>query len=136
LPKRGVAMLAIDTNVIVRFLTGDDPRQSAKAKTVIEGETVFVATTVLLETQWVLRSSYDFSSEAVTAILRAFAGLPSVTLQDAPLAAQALDWTDQGMDFADALHLAAAADCDAFVSFDARLAKTAKGLDAVRVHGP
>ena len=51
-------MLAIDTNIIVRLLTNDDPDQAAKAKSLIEGAEVFVATTVLLETEWVLRGAY------------------------------------------------------------------------------
>ena len=45
-------MLAIDTNLIVRYLTGDHPRQSAKAKALIDGNDVFVCTTVLLEAEW------------------------------------------------------------------------------------
>ena len=40
-------MLAIDTNVFVRCLTGDHPIQSARAKALIEGEDVFVCTAVL-----------------------------------------------------------------------------------------
>ena len=67
-------MLAIDTNVIVRYLTGDHPKQSARARAVIDGEDVFVATTVLLETEWVLRSAYAFDPAQVCKALRAFAG--------------------------------------------------------------
>ena len=37
-------MLAIDTNLVVRYLTGAHPQQSAKAKAVISGEQVFVST--------------------------------------------------------------------------------------------
>ena len=54
-------MLAIDTNVIVRYLTGDHPQQARKARTLIESEHVFVCTTVLLETEWVLRSVYGLT---------------------------------------------------------------------------
>ena len=54
-------MLAIDTNIVVRYLTADHPEQSPKAKWLIDGEEVFVCTTVLLETEWVLRSVYDFA---------------------------------------------------------------------------
>ncbi len=72
----------------------------------------------------------------VGAALRAFAGLPRVTLEDPTLAATALDWMVRGMDFADALHLAKAEDCTAFVSFDRRLAKAAKALSHVEVRQP
>ena len=44
-------MLAIDTNIIVRYLTADHPEQSPKAKALIDHEDVFVCTTVLLETE-------------------------------------------------------------------------------------
>ena len=54
-------MLAIDTNLILRYLTGDRPEQSPKARTLIDNEEVFVCTTVLLETEWVLRSAYGYT---------------------------------------------------------------------------
>jgi predicted nucleic acid-binding protein len=54
-------VLAIDTNVIVRYLTADHPEQSRKAKALIDRQDVFVCTTVLLETEWVLRSAYSFT---------------------------------------------------------------------------
>ncbi len=126
-------MLAIDTNLIVRYLTADHPKQSPKAKALIDSEEVFVCTTVLLETERVLRAVYGFAPVEVAKALGAFAGLPSVTLEDSALAAKALDWTVRGMDFADALHLAKAQSCDAFVSFDRRFAKAAKVLIGIEV---
>ena len=98
-------MRAIDTNVIVRYLTGDEPEQTAKAKAVIEVGEVFVGTTVLLECEWVLRSVYGFARSDVAAALRAFAGLPGVSLEHPARTAEALDRSEAGMDFADALHL-------------------------------
>ena len=53
-------MLAVDTNVVVRYLTGDHPEQFANAKALIDGEDLFVCATVLLETEWVLRSVYGY----------------------------------------------------------------------------
>jgi predicted nucleic-acid-binding protein len=129
-------MLAIDTNLVVRYLTGDDPDQSAKAKAVIESESVFVCTTVLLETEWVLRSVYGYDAVQVVGALRGFAGLEQVTIEDDATTAQALDWMQAGMDFADAVHLLKAADCDAFVSFDRKLARAAKRLGAIPVKTP
>ena len=129
-------MFAVDTNVVVRYLTGDDAEQFAKVNALIGGQDVYVCTTVLLETEWVLRRAYRFSRERVVAALAAFAGLPRVTLQDPALAAKALDWTRYGMDFADALHLAEAQGCEAFVSFDQRLAAVASALSDLKVHAP
>lgn len=129
-------MVAIDTNLIVRYLTGDHPRQSAQARTLIDSEDVFVCTTVLLESEWVLRSIYGYAADRLAKALRAFAGLPHVTIEDAGLTAQALDWMEAGMDFADALHLAKAIGCDAFVSFDQRFVRAANRLGAIKVRVP
>jgi predicted nucleic-acid-binding protein len=126
-------VLAVGTNVIVRYLTADHPEQFAKASALIQGEDVYVCSTVLLETEWVLRRGYRFSRDRISAALTAFAGLPRVTLEDAALAAKALEWMRSGLDFADALHLAKAAGCEAFVSFDQRFAAVANALSEVKV---
>ncbi|MCW2274315.1 PIN domain-containing protein [Rhodoblastus acidophilus] len=111
-------MLAIDTNIIVRLLTNDDPDQAARAKKFFGEAEVFVATTVLLETEWVLRGAYGFEKRDVLAALRAFAGLATVHFEDPARAEAALTLAEGGLDFADALHLAAAGGCDAFITFD------------------
>lgn len=116
-------MLAVDTNVIVRYLTRDHPAQASKARELVAKEDIFIATTVLLETEWVLRSIYGFAPVDVVRSLRAFAGLPNVTVQDGPVAARALDLAETGLDFADALHMASAHQCTAFVSFDRDLVR-------------
>jgi predicted nucleic-acid-binding protein len=126
-------MLAIDTNLIVRYLTGDHPVQSTQARTLIDGAQVFVCATVLLETEWVLRSVYGYNAGQLARALRAFGGLARVTIEDADIAAQALDWMERGMDFADALHLTKARGCEAFVTFDQRLERAASRLGAVKV---
>ena len=51
-------MRAVDTDVIVRYLMGDDPEQTEKARGVIGREAVFVPRTVVLEVEWVLRGVY------------------------------------------------------------------------------
>jgi predicted nucleic acid-binding protein len=129
-------MLAIDTNVVVRVLTGDHPDQSGRARAVVEREAIFVSTTVLLETEWVLRSLYGFPAAAVADALRRFAGLTNVTLDDPPLIARSLDWAMGGMDFADALHLAGAGHCEAFISFDRALVTDTRRVGAPEVRAP
>jgi predicted nucleic-acid-binding protein len=129
-------MLAIDTNLVVRYLTGDHPQQSAKARAVIDGEEVFVSTTVMLETEWVLRSAYGFDAKHVCKALRGFGGLPNVVLEDPELVAFALDRMNDGMDFADSLHLGRAASCDAFLTFDQRFIRSAKAMGLAKVRLP
>jgi predicted nucleic-acid-binding protein len=134
--RRRGGVRAIDTNVIVRFLTGDDPGQAARARKLVEAGDILVPTSVLLETEWVLRSGYGFATGRIVQALRAFAGLPGVTLEDPQLAARALDWAEQGLDFADGLHLGRARGCTAFMSFDRKLAKAAARLTDVKVTAP
>ncbi len=129
-------MIAIDTNVVVRFLVNDDREQARRARALIEGEDVFVATTVLIETESVLRSAYQLPRQQLIDALRAFLDLPRVSAQDREGAGAALDWAEQGMDFADALHLASAAGCVAFASFDRGLKQTAAKLGAPAVRAP
>lgn len=129
-------MLAIDTNVVVRLLVGDHPDQSVRARELIERHQVLAPTTVILESEWVLRGAYGLAKADVLAALRAFAGLPNVSLQEPERVAAALKWAAGGMDFADALHLAAAADCEVFVTFDQKMAKASEGLNTPVVREP
>lgn len=118
-------MRAIDTNIVVRYLTGDDPDQTTKARAVVEAGQVFVSTTVLLECEWVLRSVYKFSRQKVIAALQAFLGLPGVATDHAAILVRAFDFAGHGMDFTDALHLSAANECEVMLTFDRRFVKQA-----------
>jgi predicted nucleic-acid-binding protein len=129
-------MIAIDTNVVVRFLLNDDAQQAQRARRLIEAEDVFLPTSVLLETEWVLRGAYKRPRAILLEMLRAFLGLPRVIAQDWPVALSALEWAEQGMDFADALHLASCSSCESFATFDRELAKTARLAGATPVRAP
>ena len=118
-------MRAIDTNIVVRFLVRDDEAQAERARAIIAAGDVFLPTTVILETEWVIRRSYGFSPIGAAAALRKISGLPGVTLEAPAMVAEALVGMQAGMDFADALHLAASRNCTAFLSFDRKLAKAA-----------
>jgi predicted nucleic-acid-binding protein len=129
-------MIAIDTNIVVRYLVADDRKQFARATAVIESQPVFVCMTVVLEVEWVLRAIYRLARPAVLHALRSFAALPTVSIENPSIFAQALDWAGQGMEFADALHLASASSCDAFVSFDRKLLRVAQKVGALEVRAP
>ena len=75
-------------------------------------------------TEWV-RGVYPYRAAQAARAPRALTGLARVTLEDPRLAARGLGWRERGMDFADTLHLAKAVGCEAFVSFDRRLARAA-----------
>lgn len=128
-------MVAVDTNVLVRLLAIDDPVQHRVVGRLFATESVFVPDTVLLETEWVLRDLYDFTPTSVCAALRHVCGLSNVTLRDARMVAQALDWHEAGLDFADALHLATSGDV-AFRTFDREFIKRARKLTGCPVEAP
>jgi len=126
-------VVSVDTNVLVRFLTRDDRAQAARAEALFGSEGMFIATTVLLETEWVLRSVFEFEDGPVMESLGKLAGLPNVHVEDPDRLARALKWRADGIDFADALHIAAAG--NDFRTFDERLAKRARraGIGSVRM---
>ena len=127
-------MIGIDTNLVVRYLVGDHPEQSPRARAIVDGGAVFVPVTVVLETEWVLRSAYGYGAAEVIGAIRAFAGLPNVAVEDAGAVAAALDLADKGIDLANALHLGRSAHCERFATFDRRFLKAARraGETAVR----
>ncbi|HRH20974.1 MAG TPA: type II toxin-antitoxin system VapC family toxin [Brevundimonas sp.] len=129
-------MRAIDTNVVVRFLTNDDKSQAKAARLAVEAGDIFIPTTVLLEAEWVLRGAYGFTGAEIVAAMRGLVGLPGVAVENPARLAQALDWMSRGMDFADALHLSSATGCSAFLTFDRRLVKAAAKLVPFAVQAP
>lgn len=123
-------MMALDTNVLVRALTRDDPAQAPAALRLWgHEEGVFISKTVLLELEWALRAAYRQPPAAIAQALLRLLSLPHVTTEQPGHAAQALSDFATGMGFADALHLAAAQAADlSFHTFDAACAKAARRL--------
>lgn len=121
-------MVAIDTNIIIRLLTRDDKEQYNASLMLFKEEQVFIPDTVILETEWVLRFAYDFETKDVCDALRKLFGLPNVHLAHEILVAQAIDWHEQGLDFADAFHLSQCQDIPSLKTFDEKLIKKSKGL--------
>jgi predicted nucleic-acid-binding protein len=102
-----------------------DDAQAKRAAALFEREQIYVGKTVLLETEWVLRFSYELSRPVILNALKNSVGLPQVTVEDSPAVAEALDLFETGMDFADALHLASSREAAHFATFDERLKKRA-----------
>jgi len=127
-------MRAVDTNVVVRYLAADDAAQSARARAIIDGGDVWLTLTVVLEAEWVLRSSYRFSAADIVAAFRTLAGQPTVSVENPAALAEALRLCEEGLDFADALHLSVVPSGTEFTTFDAALVKQAArvGLGQVR----
>ena len=125
-------MKALDTNVLARFFVddADDPQAARQRPAAIAAlsDKAFVSITVLLEFEWVLRGFYSLPRKDVSRVLHALAGVEHVTLEDRPAVLPALDAYDNGLDFADAIHVLRGSRAAAFATFDRRLARRAKAL--------
>jgi predicted nucleic-acid-binding protein len=127
---------AVDTNIVVRFLTQDDEQQYQKSLKLFQEQDIFISDTVLLETEWVLRFSYHLKPNEICKALRSLLGLPNVQLVNGSGIVQALQWHENGMDFADALHLAHSQTCSTLYTFDTKFVSRARGLTECEVRQP
>ena len=131
-------MIALDTNVLVRYLAQDDAKQSALASNLIEqslsaADRGFISLVTLLETVWVMESRYDADSKAVHAILTDLVDTATLEVQDADAVRSALARYARGdVDLHDCLIVALAEQRRArVVTFDAKAAKRL-GMELLR----
>lgn len=126
-------MRGLDTNVLVRFLVGDDLLQFEKAQRLIkreaaQNEPVLVSLLVLLETEWVLRSRYEYSKAEILVAFSALLDAADLQFEDEFCIEQAIyNWKDSVADFADCLIAARnrSLGCDATATFDTKALKLA-----------
>lgn len=119
-------MIALDTNILARFLLNDDPAQFKQARDLLARSDSYTAPpTVLLELVWVLES-YDCTRDEVVQALKMLMGLPNFKPKSFEAICYAVNWYAEGMDFGDAMHLALSAGDDAFTTFDKTLGKVAE----------
>ena len=128
-------MIAVDTNVVVRLLTGDDPKQAAASKSLFAAGPIWIAKTVLLETGWVLRTLYGFDEGAIRGAFTKLLGLKNVHTEDKLSMAAALALMAHGVELADAMHLSSRPPGASFVSFDQSIIRCARRAGATGVAG-
>jgi predicted nucleic-acid-binding protein len=99
-------MRAVDTNILVRVITRDDPRQLAAAEAYIS-RGAWVSTVVLAEASWVLQSVYGLSDEQLATVIEMLLSHEHFSLQDAEVISAALERfrAEQAAGFADCLVL-------------------------------
>ena len=129
-------MTAVDTNILVRFVIGDDPQQTHAARSLLTAGPIWIAKTVLLETRWVLRYLYGYEETAIRDAFTELLGLDNVQAEDEASVAAALALIAHGLDFADALHLSSRPAGAAFVSFDRSFVRCANRAGASKVSVP
>ena len=122
-------MIALDTNILARYLLDDEPAQARTARRLLADAKAeyWIPVTVVLELAWVLRKA-DAPRSVVMARLRDLLSLRSVRVQNADLVFQALRRAAQGIDLADALHLVLSGKAERFATFDEALVKQARKL--------
>ena len=122
-------MIAVDTNLLVRYAVRDDLEQAARAASFLENHDCLVLRTVVLETGWVFASGYGLPREQVVERIHHALRLPRVFTEDVENVLIALRWYEQGMDLGDALHLSAAqVAAEAFATFDKGIVKATKRI--------
>jgi predicted nucleic-acid-binding protein len=122
-------LIALDTNVLVRYLVEDEPRQTAEAARLIEraaasGETLLITQIVLCELVWVLSFAYELPRREIAAVLHQLRRAAGVVVEGADQAQRALVSYERGRgDLADFLiaEQAMAHGCSAVATFDRAL---------------
>ena len=123
-------MIGLDTNLLIRYLAQDDPRQSAVANRLIETELSekrvgFITHIVLVEIIWVLESCYNQKKEALVSVIESLLTTKQIIVERAEIVHLALKKYRAGSaDFSDALILAVceASGCERTVTFDKKAA--------------
>ena len=125
-------MIGLDTNVLVRYIMQDDPRQSAKATRLIESLEAdrpgFIGMVSIVELYWVLTSCYDLTNDQVRQALDLLLRTRQIVVDRADQVLRALKLFEAGKaDFADCLieRAAAAAGCEKTMTFDVSAARHA-----------
>ncbi len=121
-------MIALDTNVLVRIVVDDDPAQTRKARALLAREPGFIAMTVLLETEWVLRGVYELTPARIHGIFQRLLEVRGIEVEERVRVERAIGWYERGLDFSDALHLAATSAAGSFATFDRKLARRASKI--------
>jgi predicted nucleic-acid-binding protein len=117
--------IAVDTNVLVRYLTWDDEGQAIEAARAIEGaDAIVVPTIVLCELVWVLKRAYRYAGREIIDILRRLLAIRPVEI-DRPAAEAGIAMLRRGGDFADGVirYEADGAKCDCVVTCDPGFAR-------------
>ena len=132
--REGSSLTAfLDTNVLIRHLTGDPPEMAARATAVLAGPgPLLLADLIVAECVYVLESFYEVPAERVAEVMRAAIALPSIETVDPDSLLRALALYEVGLDFAEA-YLVAQAETSGVgevVSFDRAIARV--GTVAVR----
>jgi predicted nucleic-acid-binding protein len=112
----------VDTNVLIRHLTGDPPRQAARAtRFLAEADELLLADLIVAETVYVLESFYEVGRARVAELVRAIIAFDAVRVVDEELLLRALEvYEIDRLDFAEAYLVASAerSGVDTVASFD------------------
>jgi len=121
-------VIAFDTNLLVRIAVNDDIEQAEIAEQLLDSNKVFISRTVLLETEWVLRSVYKNTRTAIFHFFESALMTENLIMENTQEVSHALKWYQLGADFADAMHLCMCGD-SVIHTFDTDFCKDAQNLN-------
>ena len=119
-------MNAIDTNILIRYLTQDDVKQGEAAKELIEnGEPVFLSHIVFIEAVWVLTASYGLDRLTIAKVLHELISSDFFLIEKSQLINKGLQDYQNGFDFADMVisYCGESKDCNTTYTFDKKASK-------------
>ena len=112
-------------------MTDDGSEQSRRAAACFRDNEIFISDTVLLETEWLFRSRLSLSRQEINILFSMLVSSRNVSFDNRPKIADSILAHRNGFDFADAMHLFAARDCEAMVTFDEDFIRRSRKLSGV-----
>ena len=123
-------MIALDTNILIRYFAQDGGVQAAAATAVIEEglsdeQPAFLSLITIIEMIWVMRRAYGLDSQGIATVVRGLLAAPQFVIQDSAIVTGALE--QEGHDMADVLihEIGKAHGCDKTLAFDRKFARLA-----------
>jgi predicted nucleic-acid-binding protein len=114
-------LIGIDTNVVIRLIVEDDIQQVSVIRQHMAVNEFFISLTVLLETEWVLRSRYAYSRAQIVMAFVGLFDLERTHIECSEWFLWMVEQYEQGLDFGDMIHIVAVRNTSGFITFDQKI---------------
>ncbi|MGD9912916.1 MAG: type II toxin-antitoxin system VapC family toxin [Rhizobiaceae bacterium] len=120
--------LAVDTTGQARALVDDGSEQARRSRALLSEKEIFVPDSVLLETEWLLRSVMQLDRTYINGTFATLVASVNISFSNRRAMADVIASHATGLDFADAMHLQASGACEGVASFDKEFKRRAKKI--------
>jgi predicted nucleic-acid-binding protein len=121
-------VITVDTNILLRYALNDNPKLSAKAREIIEGNSCYVPLLALTELGFVLGSVYEASPDDTVSYAKTLMQQKNLRFEHESQVIQAIAGVSAGIDWFDAMLWAASPKQNDFITFDKKFANKANKL--------